>query len=82
MSAGICTPECWTPTKCSHGDTMHPRGRSAPLGSHICCDESMNPSANARHLWDECDDERWRFDPRGRELHLTECDRCREEDQE
>jgi hypothetical protein len=33
-----------------------------------------------RHLWDEHDLERWRFDPEGEKRHQAECDRCRPED--
>ena len=74
-----CTPKCWTPVKCSHGHPMTPAGRSAPMSMYICCEEYMT-AANPRHLWDQHDDERWRFDPMGRASHLAVCNRCREEE--
>jgi len=74
----ICTPECWTPVKCSHGHEMTPAGRDAPMDMWTCCEE-YNTSANRCHLWSEHDDERWRFDPEGREAHLVGCVQCQED---
>jgi len=46
---------------------------------YVCCDERMT-AANRRHLWDQHDPERWRFDPDGEWLHKLSCDRCRNDD--
>lgn len=74
----VCVPDCWTETTCPlDGMPLSPRGRAGPPGTPVC--EHQYDATNARHLWDEHDDERWRFDPEGRVAHLAECDRCREE---
>lgn len=80
-TVSVCTPACWTPTDCSHGYPMAPSGRSTPDEMYVCCDERMT-AANPRHLWDQHDPERWRFNPDGRTAHLAECDRCRDEEGE
>ena len=79
--SGACTPSCWTPASCEHGTAMPPRGRSVPLGVPVCCDQRHDPRANPRHLWDEHDPERWRFDPAGLIAHQGECDLCRPDDE-
>lgn len=74
----VCTPECWTPVECPvHHWTLPPRGRSAPDGMPTC--EHVYDPENRRHLWDQHDPERWRFNPDGEAEHLAQCARCRAE---
>jgi hypothetical protein len=72
-----CTPECWTPKPCPDhpAHMMPPRGRSVATEDWYCCERRME-SVNPRHLWDEHDDERWRFDPEGEREHLKTCAQC------
>ena len=53
---------------------MNPRGRSAPL--EMDCFREPCPGddsrVNPRHLWDENDDERWRFYPDERPAEVGE----------
>lgn len=79
-----CTSPCWTPQECDTcGREQQPTGRSVALeASGGYCDRERCPDrpVAVRHLWDEHDPERWRFDPEGEKQHQAECDRCRPED--
>lgn len=56
---------------------MPPRGRSAPLEMHICCDAYRDTCRNPRHLWSEHDSDRAYTDPAGWAAHLAACEECR-----
>lgn len=81
MSAPLCEPSCWEPTRCpTCGGGLDPRGRSAPLGSSggQCCEDARtNPAINPRHLWSVHDEVRVITDPDGWAEHLASCDQCR-----
>lgn len=49
-------------------------------GAYCSCPDVRGYAGTARHLWDEHDPERWRFDPEGEKAHLAECERCRPDD--
>lgn len=48
-------------------------------GAYCSCPDVRGYAGTARHLWDEHDRERWRFDPEGEKAHLATCERCRPE---
>lgn len=82
---GPCTPPCWTETRCERcGRIESPRGRDAgyAAGGYCACPDVRGYAGTARHLWDEHDPERWRFDPDGEREHMATCSRCRPEDDE
>lgn len=75
----LCAPYCWEPKQCpDHGHTMQPRGRSAPLSAHVCCDNYQKFEINPRHLWSVHDSARVYSDPDGWTNHVRSCEECGE----
>lgn len=78
-----CTEACWTPVHCpDHDDTMPPRGRSAPLSAHVCCENYVKSDLNPRHLWNEHDSTRWYTDRAGWDEHERTCPECGPDDED
>ena len=77
-----CTELCWKAVPCPEcGQSMPPAGRSAPLGSQCWCSSKyQHTKENTRHLWNKHDSNRAYTDKEGWEKHVSECQKCKEEE--